>query len=295
MASDAAKCRDPVRRRHLRKIAQKARRGFEAGKAVLPIGKVINRPMVTKLWVNGRASEDRDEWTEEVRAHCERCYDDEEEPLEVQAGRIQRRRRSGDRRVAVQERRVTITVDKVLRARGKMLRNKANGPADCLVTEMLQCLPTETMYEVAHWFDKRFHGECRAPEAWTVLRLVFLGKPDAKLEKGLRGLRAIVLLSVFSKCYTTVLVDMLHDGKEPSEWERLHVGAERRVKCEHLQALVTNLFQRHWEWQEDRRVDLQPGRYRYNTAFMASLDVKVAFDVAKPSVVSKVLTLSMDT
>ena len=29
-------------------------------------------------------------------------------------------------------------------------------PADCLVTEMLQCLPTETVYVVAHFFEKRF-------------------------------------------------------------------------------------------------------------------------------------------
>ena len=50
------------------------------------------------------------------------------------------------------------------------MKNKATGPADCLVTEMLQCLPTETVDEVAHWFDKRFKGECRAPEAWKILR-----------------------------------------------------------------------------------------------------------------------------
>ena len=55
-----------------------------------------------------------------------------------------------------------------------MLRKKSNGPADCPVTEMLQCLPTETVYDVAHWFHKRFRGEFRAPEAWKVLRLVFL-------------------------------------------------------------------------------------------------------------------------
>ena len=54
---------------------------------------------------------------------------------------IRLQRCSGDRRVALQGRRVTITVDKVLRARGKMLRNKSNGPADCLVTEVLQCFP----------------------------------------------------------------------------------------------------------------------------------------------------------
>ena len=53
---------------------------------------------------------------------------------------------------------------------------------------------------------------------------------------------------------------------------------------------MTNMFHRHWEWQEDRRIDLQREGFRYNTAFMESLDVKTAFDVAKPLVVSKILT-----
>ena len=84
----------------------------------------------------------------------------------------------------------------------------------------------------------------------------------------------------------------LHEEKKLVEWRRLHVGAERGVKCEHKQALVTNILQRHWEGQEDRRTDLQPGMYRFITAFMASLDVETAFDVAKPSVISKILTLT---
>ena len=40
-----------------------------------------------------------------------------------------------------QGRRTRITVDRVLRARRKMTKNKANSPADCLVTEMLQWRP----------------------------------------------------------------------------------------------------------------------------------------------------------
>ena len=59
-----------------------------------------------------------------------------------------------------------------------------------------------------------------------------------------------------------------------------------------FQAWLTNILQRHWEWQEDRRTDLGPGFYRYNTAFVASLDVKTSFDVAKPSVVSRILSLT---
>ena len=140
--------------------------------------------MVTNLWVNGRASEDRDEWTEEVRAHCERCYDDRAETSEVQAEMIRRQRVSGERRVAMQGRRMMISRQSSARTWCEMLRNKANGPADCLVTEMLRCLPTETVYEVAYRFDKRFKGECRVPDAWKVLRLVFLKKPDAKRGKG---------------------------------------------------------------------------------------------------------------
>ena len=93
-----------------------------------------------------------------------------------------------------------ITNDMVLRARGKMIWNKANGPADCLVTETLQCLPMETVYEVTHCFENRFKGECRAPEAWKILRFVFLKKLDAKLEKG-----------AFARLHCCVL-KVVHDG-----------------------------------------------------------------------------------
>ena len=120
---------------------------------------------------------------------------------------------------------------------------------------------------------------------------MFLKKPDARLEKGLRGFPVIALLSVFSKWYTTVLVDLLQEEKDPIEWMSLHVGAERGVNCEHTQGLMTNLLQKHWKWQENRRKDLEPGKFKYKAMYMASLDVKTAFHVAKPSVVSKILSL----
>ena len=43
----------------------------------------------------------------------------------MQAERIRRQRVSGDRRVALQGRRVLITVDNVLQVQGKLMRNKA--------------------------------------------------------------------------------------------------------------------------------------------------------------------------
>ena len=62
----------PARKRVLRKKALKARGEFEARMGALPRGKVVKKPVVTKLWVDGRATEDRVEWCEEVRL---RCYD----------------------------------------------------------------------------------------------------------------------------------------------------------------------------------------------------------------------------
>ena len=55
------------------------------------------------------------------------------------------------------------------------------------------------------------------------------------------------------------------------------------VNCEHLQACLTNMLQRHGEWQEDHWDEWIAGFFRYTTAFVASLDVKTAFGVAKPS------------
>ena len=164
-----------------------------------------------------------------MRLHSEKFHDDKSETSEKQAERIRVQRCRGDSAVAVQGRRLQITVNRVLRARGKMLLGKSSGPANCLVVEMLSRLPTEVIYEVTHWFQMRFQGDCRVPEAWCILRLVFLKKPDASSEKGLRGFRVIASLSVFSKWHTTVLVDLLHEDKEPIEWMSLQVGAEREV------------------------------------------------------------------
>ena len=73
-------------------------------------------------------------------------------------------------------------------------------------------------------FRSDFRGIAELQRPGVFLRLVLLNKPDVRLEKWLRGFRAIALLSVFSKWYTSVLVDLLHEEEEPIEWMRLHVG-----------------------------------------------------------------------
>ena len=97
----------------------------------------------------------------------------------------------------------------------------------------------------------------------------------------LRGFRAIALLSVFFKWYTTVLMDRQHEEKEPFEWRNLHVQAERGVNCEHMQALLTNILDRFGA----RILQIQDG-------LRGEPGHETSFDVAKPSVVSKVLSLT---
>ena len=40
-----------------------------------------------------------------------------------------------------------------------------------------------------------------------------------------------------------------------------------RSLCEHMQALMTNVLQRHWEWQEDRRTGQGPGLFQAQNGF----------------------------
>ena len=78
-----------------------------------------------------------------------------------------------------------ITVDCVVRARVRMMKNKLSGLKDCLVTEVMREIPMSCVYEIAHWFNRRLEGLHTAPVAWKVPRLAFLKKPDAKFEKGI--------------------------------------------------------------------------------------------------------------
>ena len=52
--------------------------------------------------------------------------------------------------------------------------------------------------------------------------------------------------------------------------------------AQHLQVMATNLLQKHWEWQEERVPMLKPGSVIRPTMCLASLDIKTAFDEARP-------------
>ena len=107
--------------------------------------KMVHRPPFKKLWIGVREIEDREGWMENARVHCEWCFDDDEEPSWVQEQTMLEQ--SGGETVGRpgRRRRVEVTVDRVLRARGKIMENKATGSGVCLVSEMLWELPMDSV------------------------------------------------------------------------------------------------------------------------------------------------------
>ena len=116
----------------------------------------------------------------------------------------------------------------------------------------------ESVYEITHWLRQGSGGmqSSRGTESLT-LGVSQEARRQTRKRAHADSARS-ALMSVLFKWYTSVLVG----------W----------VNFEHMQALLTNILQwRYWESQ-------------VRTAFMASLDVKTALGVAKPSVVSKCFT-----
>ena len=159
MASNAAKCRDPVRRRYLRKIAQKLGANSRRAKRCCP--EEGDQQACGHEALGQRSCQRRQRRMDgRGKGPLRTLLRRQRNNSEVQAERILSQSRSGDRCVALQGSRVMITVDKVLRARRKMPRNKGQWSSR---------LPSDgnaaMSSDGAQWFDKCFRGECRALEA----------------------------------------------------------------------------------------------------------------------------------
>ena len=63
----------------------------------------------------------------------------------------------------------------------------------------------------------------------------------------------------------------------PRSRQGFRLGGEKGKGCEHTQVLLTNLLQKHWTWQEDRKGKPTHAAHKHNTMYMASLDIKTAF------------------
>ena len=92
-----------------------------------------------------------------------------------------------------------------------------------------------------------------------------------------------------SKWHATCTILRLEREKEPEGWKQLHVGGIDGISCQQVQVLMTQLLPKHWEWQEDRRQIRWHGSEKKPTVYLASMDIKTAFDVARPKHVARIM------
>ena len=157
------------------------------------------------------------------------------------------------------------------------------------MSEMIKKLPMEKINTIARCFQERFMGQMESPSSWKVVKVVFLRKPDAVSKKGIRSHRAIALTSVMSKWHASCILLRLEKETEPDKCKNQHVGRVDGIRCQHLQVMVTNLLQKHWEWQEAKNPVMKHGTEVRPTMYMASLDIMTVLDEAKPKHVAKIL------
>ena len=118
--------------------------------------------------------------------------------------------------------------------------------------------------------------------------MVFLKRADAKLEKGTRGFRVLPLNVPFGQKGMRLWWSGCTKTQSRLNGRSLHAGAEGGVNSEHMQAFLTNMLQRHLDWQDNRRICMVFWVFfKYQTASVTRLDVRTAVDVAKSSVVKE--------
>ena len=168
-----------------------------------------------------------------------------------------------------------------------MSDNNINGPEDAIVSEMIKILLMEKTYTLTMCFQARLLG------LMEISRFVedrdSLLEESGPLKKGIRSCRAVALTSVMSKWYATCTLLRLEKEKQSEKWKNLHVGGVDGISCQHLQVMVTNLPQKHWERQEERNPVMRHGTVVRLTMYLASLDIKTAFDEAKPKHVAEIM------
>ena len=120
------------------------------------------------------------------------------------------------------------------------------------------------------------------------MNLAFLKEPDAAPTFGIKSYKAIALTSVMSKWYASCELLRMEKEKEPRLLRSLHMGGVDGKRCQHLHILMTNFLQKHLEWQEERHPVMKHGTEARPTMYLASLNIRTAFDEAKPKHVARI-------
>ena len=115
-------------------------------------------------------------------------------------------------------------------------------------------------------------GGIDSPCLWKIVKPVFPRKPGyvSRQGRGTRGYRAITFMSVMAKCYSSVIVLMLNNTREPKGWGKRTVPG---IGDEHV-AETSGMVR-------EPKEAVMHGARRYRTMYLGGVDVRTAFDVSQ--------------
>ena len=125
------------------------------------------------------------------------------------------------------------------------------GPDDATVSEMINNFPLE-IDTISKCVQERFMSQMETPSSWKIVKLVFLRRLVAAPPEGsevtgqLRDINDVEVVCIL------LLFFSWKGKKELENWKNLHVARVEGTNCQHVQVKMTNLWQKHCEWQEDR-------------------------------------------
>ena len=164
------------------------------------------------------------EWAKEVNRHCREIQYDPEDINRGHGNWI-----------------------RMIHAPSFVSKEKADGPEDITVPEMIQESPTEVRHVVTDSFRVRFRGESDASSSCDIVQLVLVRKADAKQSQVIRGCRDIA--AAISDGEVVCVSTCLEGGNDTGTAEVVCSACvcvwRKGFGCKHIQVLLTSRLQAH--------------------------------------------------
>ena len=158
------------------------------------------------------------------------------------------------------------------------------GLKDAVVSEMIKQVPLKKIYTLTKCFHERFMGLMEGPRSWKIVKLVFLRKPDAEPKKGDQKQEGYCAhMSVFEVVH--VLCHSLLGAREGTR--NLEETACGRLEWKKLPTPASN--GNKFTTKALGMAGRQNTMLRHGSVVRPTMDIKTAFDEARPRHVAKLM------
>ena len=198
---------------------------------------------------------------------------------------------SYDQQFTMDGRQAEIRVDLVLQARAKMNNHGVSGPEDTVVSEMIKILLLKKIYTATRCFQERFVGQLDSSSSWDCETGAL-----AETRRGTKEADQKLQSDSAHKCHVGVgrvlCDDAYGKGEGARDLENISCGRSQQDKLSTSQGVGNKSITETLGMARGNisHVEtLKHGSVVRPTVFMACLDIKTAFDEARPGHVAKLM------